>query len=112
MNKHVLETRIKSIRHYKSEIERLREAIKVNESVIADIENSLLEFSSFKEGDILFKGEKIIKVTKIDKAISDSSEEGFKIRIEYRMQSREYGFGNSSYDTLHLSEWNKWKKIN
>ena len=53
MNKHLLETKIKSIAHYNSEIIKLDEAMKVTRSTINDIVSSLSEYITWEHGDIL-----------------------------------------------------------
>lgn len=66
MNKHLLETRLKSIAHYNSEIVRQKGALSVTESTLNDVVKSCLEFFPFEHGDILLKDKRLYRVTIAD----------------------------------------------
>ncbi len=61
-NKHLLDTKLKSLVHYNSEIKRFEEAIEVTKSTKSDILQSLVEFFPFENGDLLQNGENIYLV--------------------------------------------------
>ena len=112
MNKHLLETRIKSIKHYQSEIQRLQEAIKVNKETIDEIEKSLTEFFPFKKGDIIYnnRDNRMHKIASVREA--RIRENNFDIIAEVHYQDDRYGFQNSTTTACYsLDKWNEFKKI-
>lgn len=112
MNKHLLETRIKSIKHYQSEIQRLQEAIKVNKETIYEIEKSLTEFFPFKKGDIIYRNsdKRMFKIVSVREA--SIRENNFDIIVEVHYQDGRYGFLNSTTTVSYtLDQWNEFKKI-
>lgn len=112
MNKHLLETKLRSIQHYLSEIEKLRKAIEVNEEVIKEIENSLAEFFPFSSGDIIFSEtrKRMYVMAKIKNIVARN--QGVFVTLEVFTQVNGSGFSNHlSSPVDSLEEWNKFKKI-
>lgn len=112
MNKHLLETRLRSIKHYKEEIQRLENAIKVNKETIDDIEKSLVEFFPFKSGDIIYrqKSNRMFKIASVKYA--QVSGDSFSIVANVHYQDSRYGFLNStSTECYTIDIWNEFKKI-
>jgi hypothetical protein len=62
-NKHLLDTKLKSIAHYNSELQRLTEAANVTNSTKGELLKSLAEFFPFEDGDILLKDGRIYRVS-------------------------------------------------
>ncbi len=113
MNKHLLETKLKSIAHYKFEIEKLEKAVKVNESVLHEVTQSLVEFFPFKVDDVIFRRDKMIKIVEIEHVYLSDDEDLFEIKVKYNPQSNGYGFsGQINYDRYPLRVWQEFKKIN
>lgn len=112
MNKHLLETRLKSIKHYKEEINRLHAAILVNKETINEIEKTLVEFFPFESGDIIYRNrdKRMLKIASVKHAqVIDNS---FSIVAEVHYQDDKYGFmSGKSNDGYTLEQWNEFKKI-
>ena len=111
-NKHLLETKLKSVHHYASEIKRLQDAISVNEEVRSEILDSIKEFFPFDVDDILFKSDKIIKILNVNEVRICQRHEGVEFHVEYLLQDKSYGFSMKSHSRYTITEWNEWKKIN
>lgn len=112
MNKHLLETRLRSIKHYREEIQRLENAIKVNRETINEIEKSLVEFFPFKSGDIIYrqKSNRMLKVSSVKYA--QVSGDSFSMVVSVHYQDSRYGFLNStSTESYTIDIWNEFKKI-
>lgn len=112
MNKHLLETRLKSIKHYKEEIDRLNAAILVNKETIDEIEKTLVEFFPFEAGDIVYRDsdKRMYKISSVKHA--QVKEADFSIVAEVHFQDSRYGFINSTSNLGHtLEQWNQFKKI-
>lgn len=111
-NKHLFETKVRSIKHYTEEIKRLKEAVKINEEVRAETEKSLIEFFPFQKGDVLFKGNKMIKINRVDSAYLGGDQEVI-YKVYYHNQDIRDGFEETTdYGNWPLSTWNGFKKIN
>lgn len=112
MNKHLLETRLKSIKHYKEEIDRLHAAILINKETVDEIEKTLVEFFPFESGDIIYRdGDKrMLKIASIKHA--QVRGDSFEIVAEVHYQDNRYGFiGSTSNFGYTLEQWNQFKKI-
>lgn len=113
MNKHLVESTMRSIKFYQSEIEKMKEAIEVTKSVIKDRLKDLEPILPYKKDDILFKENRIIKL--IDNGeieLNENDENGFVIKYKFLRQSSASGFHVEDYHRMGLSNWLKWKKLN
>lgn len=112
MNKQLLNTKINSLKHYRAEIQRLKEAIKLNEELKLETEKSLIEFFPFEPNDIVFYKGQMIKIDQIERGWIDEQNE-IRFKVIYFKQSSGSGFERSTtYDTWTLEYWNSWNKIN
>jgi hypothetical protein len=63
MNKHKLESTVRSIQHYEQEIAKLEAALGATQSTRNDLIKSLSEYFPFSVGDIITNGTKVFKVS-------------------------------------------------
>lgn len=110
MNKHILETKLKSIKHYRDEIKRLQGAIEVNKSVLKDCEESLTEFFPFKKGDVIYGENRMYQIEEIKSSRSSESGDVY-ILVEVKKQSEQYGFNRTDTVNLTLDRWKTYKVI-
>lgn len=117
MNKHLFETKLKSIEHYNSEEEKLKEALKITCSVRNELVQSLLEFFPFSEGDILFNGGRVITILKINHVNYYPKRDDISFNLDISAPSRNgYLSGSNevknSSESMRIGEFAQWKKIN
>lgn len=109
MNKHTLAQTLKSIAHYKEQNAQLKEAIKINESTIADLEESLKEYFPFYIDDVILINGEVCKVGKLTRAyLGENGEAIFRFEIQ-NPYGREWRKGYEKY--LSLTELEKVKII-
>lgn len=114
MNKHLLETRVRSLKHYNSELQKLSNTKKVVEEVKRELLQSFAEFLPFQEGDLLINGDQIIKLGAL-KHINedDADEQGFHFYMELFLPAQYGGFQVSpNTQSFTLKEFSEFKKIN
>lgn len=110
MNKSLFDTRVKSIAHYKKQINDIEDSLKENRDVLKDLISSLVEFFPFEAGDILINGTDIILVDMIKK----SNEE--HVSIEVKLPDGKGGWSIPSYFSyrernIKYADFGLWKKI-
>lgn len=111
MDKEILQIRLKSIEHFNEEERRFNYALKEVIDTRRNIVNSLVEACEWKCGQVLFDGQRMIKVHSVDAAHIYGDDE---VRIHFTCfkQNREYGFSDSiSKENILLSELDKWVVI-
>lgn len=91
MNNKILESRLKSIYHYKNEISDLQDTIKSIKSVIDEILINLIEFCPFEEGDIICKGDNIYLFKKVETAGMDDYQGDPYLMLSVLVSSNSYG---------------------
>lgn len=67
INKHLLQTRLKSVAHYNAEIDALNLATTATEETRLSVLNSIAEFFPYKAGDVLVLDKNIIRVVEFQK---------------------------------------------
>lgn len=112
MNKHLLQTRLKSITHYSEELKKLSEAHRVVTSTREELKDSLKEFFPFKDGDVIVQKGKMRKILSL-KIIEGYADPAF--RYLYMVPYENYGdvqWKKSDYmGELKVSEFDNWKLI-
>lgn len=109
MNNKILESRLKSISHYKNEISDLQDTIKSIKSTIDEILLDLIEFCPFTEGDIICKGDSIYLFKKVEKAIMDGYQGDPRLILSVLISSNSYGCMDYpikvSYNFNDIDQW-------
>ena len=90
MNAKLLQTRLNSITHYKNEIMKLEEAIRITRQTRQELVNSLSEFCDLTEGDLIIRNGIFYKFLRIQD-VHDS----LNINLVVETQISEYGKGYS-----------------
>lgn len=112
MNKHLLQTRLRSLAHYGDEILKLTQAIKATEATREEILQSLKEFWPFAEGDIIVCKGQIISVIEVT-AMCDYINPQFKIKHKYHRKEYSRSVWETAQDLMYLpiADLEKVKKI-
>lgn len=119
MNKHLLDTRMRSITHYNGELAKLRDALTVTELTKKDIIDSLKEFFPFENGDILMKGSNLYQVsitannpvTVFETGTGQIAFNVWLLILDYRDYRQQWRKCSSSPDTLKLVDLDEYKVI-
>lgn len=110
MNEKLLKTRLASIAHYKSESDKLSEALKITNETRNELIKSMIEFFPFNVGDIVSTNNgNFFKILKIKHAIEAYKHDiGVVVRIAY---SGRYGAWNDEEDMTYIFEQADWKLL-
>jgi hypothetical protein len=112
MNKHLLKTRLASIAHYNTELEKLSAAKEATSNTRKELIRSLAEFCPFRKGHVLISGTQIRLVEKVG-AISESynkpNEFSYVLEVSFP-NGDSWRSGNNLY--IPFSEVDEWKIVN
>jgi len=113
MNKQLFSTRIKSIIHYNAEVANLKDALKVTESTLRDVIDSIREFFPFEQGDVITDGVSILKFFEVSHINNDNDPEDIGFYIKYYKTDGYTWFERNATGTkvITVGDLPKWKKI-
>ena len=107
MNKHILDTRLKSIAHYAKEIELQTEAIKVTEGTLEELINSLREVIEFEDGDIIMRERKVRLYHNV-KEVQRTTDGDIRFYLNVQYPQGDSWGTNYSSEVVYLSELSLW----
>lgn len=110
MNKHLLETRLRSIKHYKEELNKLNEALKITEQTREDLLKSLEEFFPWYPGDVLMRSETVFKLVKLND-VREYGDINFSVTMRYA-DGEHGGYGKEKNACFSMEDIFEWKKLN
>lgn len=106
VNEKLLKTRLSSIEHYKNEIKKLGDALKVTKETCEENLQSLKEFLPFSAGDVLIQGNQIFLIKSISRVTDD-----FLINVTVNYADGYYGCFDKTERTKYLPICNPDYKI-
>ena len=101
MNAHTRKSKLKSVLHYRDQIQQMREAIDINQHTISLLTIDFKECCPFQKGDIFFHNKTIYKFDLIQEAVvSNEGNLSFKVWVYLPLDK-----GWRQNTTMHMIEF-------